>query len=170
MAAAGRGSEVKRFAVVEAPISAAELRPLVASPGAGALCTFEGTVRDHTGEQETSHLEYEAYASMAERVFARIAAEATVRWPGVSVAIHHRVGKLEVGDVSVAIAVASEHRAAGFEACRFAIDQLKISAPIWKKEFGPDGSFWVEGPLPEAVGEDAAADNDSLPAAADSTD
>jgi len=161
---------VKLFAVVEAPISAAELRPLVAAPGAGALCTFEGTVRNHTGERQTSHLEYEAYSSMAERVFARIAAEATVRWPGIGMAIHHRVGKLEVGDVSVAVAVASEHRAAGFDACRYAIDQLKVSAPIWKKEFGPDGSFWVEGPHAEAVAEDASADNDSPPAAADSTD
>jgi molybdopterin synthase catalytic subunit len=141
------------MAVVDAPISAASLRPLVVHPGGGAVCMFEGTVRDHTGERPTTHLVYEAYEAMALRVFADIAGEAAARWPGSRMAIHHRVGRLEVGEVSVAVAVASAHRAAAFEACRFAIDQLKVSAPIWKKEFGPDGSFWVEGPAtPRPVG------------------
>jgi len=145
---------MKRFAVVEQPISAAALRELVAGPGSGAVCTFEGTVRDHTGEAVTTHLEYEAHAAMAEKVFADIAAAAARRWKVAAVAIHHRVGRLEIGDVSVAIAVAAEHRAAAFEACRYAIDQLKISAPVWKKEFGPDGSYWVEGPQGRPVTDD----------------
>ncbi len=88
---------------------------------------------------------------MAETIFADIAVAAAERAEITNIAIHHRVGRLEIGDVSVAIAVASEHRAAAFEACRFAIDQLKVSAPIWKKEFSPDGSHWVEGPTAQGV-------------------
>ena len=138
--------ETRRFAVVPEPISAAGLRELVAGPGQGAVCTFEGTVREHTGGVATTHLEYEGHAGMAEKIFAEIAAVAQQRFAIGAMAIHHRVGRLEIGDVSVAIAVAAEHRAAAFDACRFAIDELKVSAPLWKKEFGPDGSFWVEGP------------------------
>ena len=147
---------VVRFAVVGEPISAAELAILVSAPGRGALCTFEGTVRDHTGDTKTTFLEYEAHAAMAERVFADIAAAVAARWHGAEVAIHHRVGRLQIGEVSVAIAVGAEHRDAAFEACRFAIDQLKVSAPIWKKEFGPDGSHWVEGPAAAPVSSNAA--------------
>ncbi len=150
---------IRRFAVVEEPISAAALVPLVAGPSIGAICTFEGTVRDHSGEQATTHLEYEAAAGMAEAIFADIAAAAGERAEIAKIAIHHRVGRLEIGDVSVAIAVASEHRAAAFEACRFAIDQLKVSAPIWKKEFSPDGSHWVEGPTAQGV--TSSGDDDS---------
>lgn len=148
------GGGLKRFAVVEEPITAAALRELVAGPGNGAVCTFEGTVRDHTGDATTNHLEYEAHAAMAEKVFAEIADAAARRWDIAAMAIHHRVGRLEIGDVSVAIAVAAEHRVAALDACRYAIDQLKISAPVWKKEFGPDGSFWVEGPQAAPVGDD----------------
>lgn len=136
----------RRFAVVPEPIAAAGLRELVAEPGHGALCTFEGTVRDHTGDLATTYLEYEGHAGMAEKIFAEIAAAAQERFAIGAMAIHHRVGRLEIGDVSVAIAVAAEHRDAAFDACRYAIDRLKVSAPVWKKEFGPDGSFWVEGP------------------------
>ncbi len=139
------------FAVVASPISAAALSAMVAEPGSGAVCTFEGTVRDHTGDTLTTHLVYEAHASMAERIFADIAAVATRRWGVSGIAIHHRVGRLEIGEVSVAIAVAAEHRDEAFAACRFTIDQLKLSAPIWKKEFGPDGSSWVEGPTASPV-------------------
>jgi len=154
---------VRRFAVVEEPISAAALVPLVASPSLGAICTFEGTVRDHSGQQAPTHLEYEAAAGMAEAIFADIAAAAAGKGSEIAnMAIHHRVGRLEIGDVSVAIAVASEHRAAAFEACRFAIDQLKVSAPIWKKEFSPDGSHWVEGPTAQGV-QGGASDDGSSP-------
>ena len=132
--------------VTEEPIAAARLRELVASPDSGAIATFEGTVRDHTGDIATAHLEYEAHAQMAERVFREIAAEAHRNFSIDRIAIHHRLGRLEVGEVSVAIAVSSEHRAHAFAACRFAIDRLKVSAPIWKKEVGPDGASWVEGP------------------------
>ena len=141
----------RRFAVVETPISAVALRDLVVETGSGGLCMFEGTVRDHTGGQPTAHLEYEAYVEMAEKIFAEIGGVAAERWEISGIAIHHRVGRVEIGEASVAIAVAAEHRAAAFEACRFAIDALKQSAPIWKKEFGPDGSFWVEGPMVASV-------------------
>lgn len=134
--------------VGEAPVSAAALRELVASPAAGAIATFEGTVRDHTGDRPTSHLEYEAYAPMAERLLRDIAAAAAEHWDIVGIAIHHRVGRLEIGEVSVAVAVSAGHRAEAFAACRFAIDTLKSEAPIWKKEYQPDGSHWVEGPIP----------------------
>ena len=147
-------AELRRFAVLDEPIGAAQLVPLVAGPSNGAICTFEGTVRDHSGNLETSHLEYEAFAEMAEAIFADIAMAARDRAGNVEMAIHHRVGRLEIGEVSVAIAVSAEHRDAAFEACRFAIDQLKVSAPIWKKEFGPDGSHWVEGPTAGGVTED----------------
>jgi len=149
------------FAVVEETIGADRLRASVAAPGAGALCTFEGTVRDRTGDATTTHLEYEAHAPMAEKVFAEIAAAAQERWGISAMAIHHRTGRLEIGEVSVAIAVAAAHRDAAFAACRFAIDELKASAPIWKKEFGPDGSFWVEGPRAQAVGERDDGDDSS---------
>jgi molybdopterin synthase catalytic subunit len=150
-----------RFAVVDDPISAAQLRDLVAGPGDGAVCTFEGTVRDHTGDAATTHLEYEAQAALAEKVFADIAAVASRRWGISAMAIHHRVGRLEIGEVSVAIAVAAEHRGEAFAACRYAIDQLKRSAPVWKKEFGANGAYWVEGPTATAVEPaDAAGDGD----------
>jgi len=135
--------------LTDTPVSAARLRESVARPGCGAIATFEGTVRDHTGDFETDHLVYEAYAEMAEKVFAEIAAEAGERWSLGAVAVHHRTGRLEVGEVSVAIAVSAPHRGEAFAACRHLIDELKTRAPIWKKEVGPDGEAWIEGPRRE---------------------
>ena len=144
------------ISVHETPISAQTLRALVSQDAAGAIVTFEGTVRDHTGEQATEYLEYEAYDAMAVKVLREIAAAAKERWSILEVAVHHRTGRLGVGEVSVAIAVSAEHRRAAFEGCRFVIDQLKLSAPIWKKEVGPDGSEWVTGPSP---GTDSPTEN-----------
>jgi molybdopterin synthase catalytic subunit len=108
---------------------------------------FAGTVRAVTGDQQTDYLEYEAYPEMAEASFASIAQEAQVKWPAISaVAVMHRVGRLEIGDVSIAIAVAAAHRADTFDACHHIIDRIKQVSPIWKKEVGPDGAMWVEGP------------------------
>jgi molybdopterin synthase catalytic subunit len=124
----------------------------VVAPDRGGVTVFAGTVRGVTrrvGEDEiaTDYLEYEAYPEMAEEALARIAAEAQARWPSVSaVSIVHRVGRLAVGDLAVVIAVAASHRQDTFDACHYAIDRVKQIAPIWKKEVGPDGSFWVEGP------------------------
>jgi len=118
----------------------------VAHASAGAIATFVGTVRDHHAGKQVSHLEYEAYGPMAERTLAQIAHEAAERWDLLGVAIAHRVGRLEIGDASVGIAVASAHRGESFEALRFVIDQLKERVPIWKRETGADGTFWIEGP------------------------
>jgi molybdopterin synthase catalytic subunit len=111
---------------------------------AGGLVTFVGAVRDHSRGHSIKFLEYEAYPEMAEREMQKIADEAAERWPGTRVAIAHRIGHLEIGDAAVVIAAASPHRAAAFEACRFAIDTLKQTVPIWKKEVATDGEYWVD--------------------------
>ena len=116
----------------------------VRHPHCGAVALFLGTVRDLTGVQVTVFLEYEAYAPMAEKKLAEIEAEARKKWPVGELAIVHRLGRLEVGDVSVAVAVSTPHRADAFEACRYVIDTLKELVPIWKKENAPDGTGeWV---------------------------
>jgi MoaE-MoaD fusion protein len=109
----------------------------------GAVVTFIGTVRDNARGKRVVRLDYEAYPEMAVKVFERIADEAARKWPGARIAIHHRVGNLEPGALSVVIAAAAPHRAEAFEACRHAIEELKKDAPIWKREHHPDGSVWV---------------------------
>ena len=112
----------------------------------GALCLFAGVVRDENAGRRVTHLEYEAYEEMALGVLSEIEDEARRRWPVTEVRIVHRLGRLEIGEASVAVAVASPHRAEAFAACRYAIDTLKGKAPIWKKEFFEGGAMWVEGP------------------------
>jgi MoaE-MoaD fusion protein len=129
--------------VLDAPLDPAAAIAEVSHAGCGAVVTFIGTVRDHARGKEVLRLEYEAYPAMAVRVFARIAGEAEARWPGSRVCIHHRVGSLEPGALSVVIAASSAHRADAFDACRHAIEELKKDAPIWKREHYPDGSVWV---------------------------
>lgn len=119
----------------------------------GAVVTFCGVVRDNSGGRRTDYLVYDAYAEMAERKMAEIGAEVEQRWNIGHVAMLHRVGRLEIGEISVLIAVASPHRAQAFEACHYAIDRLKAVVPIWKKEVGEDGTAWVEGPQTAARGE-----------------
>jgi molybdopterin synthase catalytic subunit len=126
------------------PIEYHALTESVRSPGCGAVALFLGTVRDLTGDFVTVFLDYEAYPPMAEKKMEEIEAEVRRRWPVGEVAMVHRVGRLAVGDISVAVAVSSPHRGDAFEACRFAIDTLKELVPIWKKENAPDGSGeWV---------------------------
>lgn len=116
----------------------------VRSPHCGAVALFLGTVRDLTGEQVTVFLDYEAYAPMAVKKLAEIEASIRQKWMVGEVAMVHRLGRLAVGEVSVAIAVASTHRAAAFEACRYAIDTMKQLVPIWKKENSPNGTEkWI---------------------------
>jgi molybdopterin converting factor subunit 1 len=122
---------------IEGPIAA------VAGTDCGAIVTFVGTVRATSRGRAVVRLEYEAYPEMALRVFERIEEEARARWPGTRIAIHHRIGNLEPGAVSVAIAAASPHRADAFSAARHAIEELKSNAPIWKREHYQDGSEWV---------------------------
>jgi molybdopterin synthase catalytic subunit len=110
----------------------------------GAVVTFLGTVRDLTGDRVTVALDYEAYPGMAEKKMAEIERETRERWPVGDIAMIHRLGRLEVGDVSVAVAVSCPHRGQAFEACRYAIDRLKELVPIWKKENWSDGTTeWV---------------------------
>jgi MoaE-MoaD fusion protein len=122
---------------VDAPVQA------VTGTDCGAVVTFVGTVRDHNRGRAVVRLDYEAYREMALRVFARIEEEAHARWPGTRVSIHHRIGTLQPGAISVVIAAASPHRADAFSACRHAIESLKKDAPIWKREHYEDGSEWV---------------------------
>jgi len=126
------------------PLDAAAVSARVEGPGMGGIVVFVGAVRDHARGREIRHLEYEAYAGMAEREMERIADEAAERWQGARVAIAHRTGRLEIGDLAVVVAAAAPHRAEAFAACRYAIDTLKERVPIWKKEFATDGEYWVD--------------------------
>jgi len=133
------------FALTHHAIDYHTLTESVRLPGCGAVCLFLGTVRDLTGDDRTAFLEYEAYPPMAEKKLAEIEAEVRRRWPVGDVAIIHRLGRLAVGEISVAVAVSTPHRAEAFEAGRFAIDTLKEIVPIWKKDISPDGSTaWGE--------------------------
>lgn len=136
------GGEEPRFAVTEEPLSADKLVKLVSNPHAGAILTFVGTVREFTHGQRTVSLSYEAYIPMALEKMKQIATEMEERWPGVQVAMHHRIGQLAIEEIAVVIAVATPHRNESFEAGRYAIERLKQIVPIWKKEIWEDGSEW----------------------------
>ena len=131
------------FRVVETPLDVTEVIQAVEDPGAGAIVSFTGTVRDHSLGKAVTALEYEAYPAAAEKMLARIGAEIAARWGLRRVAIVHRVGHLTVGEASVVIAVAAPHRQAAFEACEYAIVRLKEIVPIWKKEAYSDGAVWI---------------------------
>jgi molybdopterin synthase catalytic subunit len=134
-------------------IDPAALTAAVSSPLAGAVVLFLGTVRELTGTDITVALEYDAYVLMAEAKLAALEADVRARWPVTAVALVHRLGRLEVGDVSVAVAVSSPHRPAAFEAARYAIDALKVDVPIWKKDVRPAGdATWVH-PATEGAAE-----------------
>jgi molybdopterin converting factor subunit 1 len=142
----GEGDETAAsFTITAKPLSADRLIAQVSNPHAGAVLTFAGTVREFTRGQRTVHLEYEAYAPMAIREMKAIAQEINDRWPQARVAMTHRIGKLEPEEISVLIAVATPHRPECFEAGRYAIERLKESVPIWKKEIWEDGTQW-QGP------------------------
>lgn len=130
--------------VSETPIEASRLVDWVAHAAAGAVALFLGTVRDHSpGRTGVTHLEYEAYREVVVPKIAEIVSEARQRWPVLRSATVHRVGSLEVGEVSVGVAVSSAHRADAFAAARYLIDELKRRAPIWKKEHWAGGAEWV---------------------------
>ncbi len=121
------------------------LERAVTTDGAGGVVTFTGVVRDNARGKRVRALEYDAYPEMAESELARIADAVRQRWPECGVALVHRIGRMEIGECSVAVVVACPHRAEAFEACRYAIDTLKATVPIWKKELYEDGEEWVEG-------------------------
>ena len=132
--------------LVREPIDLASL--LSTAAGDGAVCLFVGVVRNQNRGRTVLHLEYEAYEDMALPLMIEIAAEARRRWPVTAVRLVHRLGRLEIGDASVAVAVASPHRAEAFAAGRYLIDTLKATVPIWKKEYYADGSAWLEEAAP----------------------
>jgi molybdopterin synthase catalytic subunit len=134
-----------RFRISAEPLDAARVVASVSTPGCGAVATFIGTVRDHNAGRRVLWLEYEAYPALAQRAFARIGAEVTGRWPSVDVAIHHRTGRIAIGEASVVIAAASPHRADAFAASRYAIERVKQIAPVWKHEHFEGGEVWIEG-------------------------
>ncbi|MBI2951212.1 molybdenum cofactor biosynthesis protein MoaE [bacterium] len=136
------------FRITEDPIPPDALFDLVRSDADGAVVTFAGVVRDNSLGRETEHLVYDAYRAMAEKKLREIGAEIRAKWGLDRVAILHRVGRMEVGEISVLIAVASPHRREAFEACHYAIDRLKQTVPIWKKEVWKDGETWIEGARP----------------------
>lgn len=130
------------------PLDEAAVTTLVrslADPADGGVVIFQGVVRDNARGKRVRYLEYDAYPEMAEQQMASIAAEVERRWHTGNVALVHRIGRLEIGECSVVVVVACPHRGAAFEACRYAIDTLKTTVPIWKKEVAEDGEEWVEG-------------------------
>ncbi|MDG2334243.1 MAG: molybdopterin converting factor subunit 1 [Myxococcota bacterium] len=141
--AGGSGAE-RRCTISEKPLDEAAVAARVAGLDTGGVVTFVGTVRDRARGHEIEFLEYEAYPEMAEREMEKIADEAAERWPGTRVAIAHRVGHLVIGDAAVVVVACAPHRGEAFEACRFAIDTLKVTVPIWKKEKAVDGAYWVD--------------------------
>jgi len=135
--------QLRRFSVAREPLDRDEVREVVARDRAGAVVVFEGTVRDHTDDHRVERLQYECYEEMAVSKLEEIGEEACNRPADLSMAIHHRTGSLEVGEVAVVVAASSPHRGPAFDACRYAIDRLKEVVPIWKKEVGPGGESWV---------------------------
>ena len=131
------------FEIREAEINVAEVIAAVARPDAGGIAVFVGTVRSENAGHPVTRLEYQAYASMAEKEMARIAEEVRVEMGDVRFAVLHRVGSLQVGDAAVVCAASTAHRAEAFTACRALIDRIKARVPIWKREHGPVGPYWV---------------------------
>ena len=133
------------FELTSRPLDARRMETAVAHKGAGAICTFTGVVRDSSRGRSVTHLEYEAYAEMATAQMRRIADEIGEKWPEARVAMAHRTGRLEIGEPSVVVSVSSPHRAEAIAACKWGIDRLKETVPIWKKEHATDGTYWIEG-------------------------
>lgn len=133
------------FVVSDLPINREELVKSVESQEAGAIAVFDGVVRNNADGKKVLRMEYEAHKEMAENMMKELAEKTMKKYPVLGVAIQHRTGMLEIGESSVTIAVSSAHRAEAFEACRYVIDTLKVTFPIWKKEYFEEGSNWVKG-------------------------
>jgi molybdopterin synthase catalytic subunit len=137
--------------ITREPIDKLGLEQRLLTGGAGAVVTFDGVVRDNTKGRRVVSLQYEAYEPMALKEMRRIGDEIRERWPDVErIGVIHRFGPLDISESSVVIVVTSPHRRLAFEACRYAIDRLKQTVPIWKKEIFEDGEEWVEGQAPDA--------------------
>lgn len=149
------------FQLVRDPIDARWLVERVKSPADGAVVTFDGIVRNHSGGRATLYLEYHAYESMALSKMREIGAQVRAKFSVHLIGIVHRLGRLEIGDTSVFIAVSAPHRAPAFDASRFAIDTLKKTVPIWKKEFFADGAVWAEGETPPPASKERSTESTS---------
>jgi molybdopterin synthase catalytic subunit len=134
---------VNRTLITTAPLDHDALVRELDTTGIGAVATFLGLVRDHNKGRKVLHLVYEAYEPLALRGLDLIVAEAREKWPAVTLAIHHRIGRMAIGEASVAIAAASPHRADAFAASRYAIERIKQIVPIWKKEAYEGGETWI---------------------------
>jgi molybdopterin synthase catalytic subunit/molybdopterin converting factor small subunit len=146
------GSSPSRALLIREVIDSPAILTGLKQPADGALVVFEGVVRDHTKNRKTLFLNYEAYEDMAAKLMDRLIADARAKFPVRDIVLVHRLGRLEVGEISVLIAVASAHRAAAFDACRWVIDTLKRTVPIWKKEHFADGAVWSDGePFPDNI-------------------
>ena len=139
------------YELVQAAIDPAALVRHVRAGQDGAIVTFDGFVRNESHGRATKYLEYEAYEPMALAKMREIGAQLHERFAIHRVAMVHRLGRLDIGETSVFIAISAPHRAAAFEACRFAIDTLKLTVPIWKKEYFQDGAIWAQGEIPLAA-------------------
>jgi molybdopterin synthase catalytic subunit len=144
-----------RFLVTAEPLDPAALEAVVSGPHTGAVTSFVGRVRRENAGRRVLWLDYEAYAPLAVSTFEQIAREAAGRWPGATLAIAHRVGRLEIGDVSVVVAAGSPHRGEAFAACRYGIERVKQIAPIWKHEHFEGGDVWIEGAAADPADETA---------------
>lgn len=148
------------FAVTTAPLALERLAAHVEAlgrlkgEGCGAVCTFLGVVRGTHARRTVRYLDYEAHETLALRAFDIIAAEVAEHWPLATLAIHHRVGRVEIGEASVIVAAASAHRDESFRVCRYGIERIKQIAPVWKHEFFDDGESWVEGPVADPADAD----------------
>jgi MoaE-MoaD fusion protein len=149
---AGQVAAPSRIILVRDPINQQQIVEKIKRSSDGAITTFDGIVRDNSRGRSTLYLEYEAYEAMALRQLESLAEQAIARFEIRDVAIAHRLGRLEIGETSVLIAVAAAHRAAAFEACKWLIDNLKKTVPIWKKEYFADGAMWADGePFPPEI-------------------
>ncbi len=142
-------------AITTAPLDTGALVQALDKSGIGAVTTFIGLVRDHNLGRRVLHLEYEAYEALALRGLDLIVTEAAAQWPTVRLAIHHRIGRMEIGEASVAIAAASPHRGDAFAAIRYAIERIKQITPIWKHEHFEDGEVWIEGATADPLDDEA---------------
>ncbi len=152
------------FRITAEPLNEREVMQAAANDAAGAIALFAGVVRNENLGRTVEYLEYDAYPPMAERKMAEIADEVRARWPVSGIAMAHRTGRLEIGEASVLIAVSSPHRGDAIEACHYAIDRLKATVPIWKKEVFEGGEEWLEGtPIerPAVSGQPSIGDGDA---------
>lgn len=145
----------ERYVVTAEALDAVRIAAQVQTRDCGAVATFVGLVRDHNAGRQVLWLDYEAYAPLAVATFERIGLEAAERWPAVRLAIHHRTGRVEIGEASVVIVAASPHRADAFSACRYAIERVKQVAPVWKHEHFVGGEVWIEGAVADPQDEAA---------------